>query len=461
MKQKAWNLMDNVAGSPGAQIRCPRCQTAYSAQIINLIDARQHPELKTALLGGYLNRTVCPGCGAGLILNVPLVYHDPDKELLLVLAPSQLNMAPDQQERLVGGLVQAAMNSLPPEERKGYFLNPQTVLTMERLVQLILEADGITQEMLEAQKQRFRLLEDLVESTSDPVQMQATLEAHKGEIDYAFMATLTAVAQQANLAGDSEALERLSKLRDQLLADPEVAQRMPQPLPAGTTIEQATERLLSLLDDPEAFGAMVVLNRPSFDYLFFEGLTSQLEQAKSRGDKTRAERLTLLRSRLLEEIERQDKAVQKAQEEDLRLLDTMLSSQNLEETVREHLSAIDSLFLNTLRTAIEAARRDGNIERSVRLNELQQTIMAMIAESMPPELRLINQLLSLADPSERRAVLAEAADLLSEDLEALLQGILEEMKGQGRAETERRLQTILNEVQETRQASQKGAGSRQ
>ena len=139
------------AGAPGGiQVRCPRCQTPFAAPIINVVDVKRYPQLKAALLSGELNRAACPSCGAVSALSVPLVYHDPDKELLLVLIPSELNLPPDQQQRLIGGLVQAVMSNVPAEERKSYFLRPETLLSRQRLVERILEADGVTREMLEA-----------------------------------------------------------------------------------------------------------------------------------------------------------------------------------------------------------------------------------------------------------------------------------------------------------------------
>ncbi|MDI7276844.1 MAG: CpXC domain-containing protein [Anaerolineae bacterium] len=434
------------AAVPGVQIRCPRCQTPYAAQIINVVDARLAPELKAALLAGYLNRAVCPSCGAVTSLSVPLVYHDPDKELLLVLVPTELNMTAQQQERLVGGLVQAIMSHVPPEERKGYFLRPQTVLTMQRLVESVLEADGVTREMIEAQNRRFRLLEEMLRAVGDEARLSALIEEHRGELDYAFLATLSSAAQEAALASDSSGAEQLQALRDRLLQDPQVAARVPRPLPPDATLEEALEQLLSVADDEPALAAMTAINRPAFDYLFFQGLTAEMDRARGAGDAARAERLAALRSRLLQEIEQQDRALQAAQQQDLRLLEEILRSPDREATIRDHLAEMDTLFLNTLSAAIEGARRQGDIERSARLDEVRNAILSMMAEAMPPELKLVNQLLGLEDVEERRAVLAESAGLLSEDLLALIDALHEELEGQGRERAARQLETVREEI---------------
>lgn len=451
-------LADTSDAAAGIQIKCPRCQAPYAAQIINVVDVHRHPQLKAALLGGYLNRATCPSCGAVAALNVPLVYHDPEKELLLVLAPSELNLPADQQERLIGGLVQTVMASVSPEERKGYFLRPETILSRQRLVERILEADGVTREMLDVQRARVRLLEELLGALQDSSRLDALIQEQRGKLDYGFFATLMAVAQEAELGGDRPSLDALLALRDRLLQDPEVAKRLPQPLPPDSTAQDAIEKLLPLADDPEALTAMVALNRPFLTYMFFQALTGQIEEARTRGDTPRAERLTRLRSQLLEEADQQDRAMQMAQQEDLRLIDELLASGDTSAAVRQRLRRIDSLFLGTLASALQKARQEGNIERGARLEQLQRTILTAVAESMPPEIRLINRLLSLERPEDRRKLLAESTGLLSDDLADLIEGLIAETQGQGRSETARRLQAIRDEVQQVRTAGATPSG---
>lgn len=449
LRPGAGGARSNMEGAvPGVQIRCPRCQTPYVAEVINVIDARLAPELKTALLAGYLNRAVCPSCRAVTAISVPLVYHDPEKELLLVLVPTELGLSAQQQERLVGGLVQAIMSHTPPEQRKGYFLRPQTVLTMQRLIELILEADGITSEMIQAQKRRLTLLDELLHAAGDEARLTALIEEHRGDLDYSFFATMTAILQEAAASGDTQDAAQLEALRERLLQDPEVARRLPAPLPPGITLEQALDRLLALADDEAALAAMAAINRPLFGYTFFRGLTEEMERARNAGDTARADRLATLRARLLEAIDEQDRALQAAQEQDRQLIEEILASPDRQAAIRDHLAEIDTLFLNTLVRAIDEARRQGDIERSARLREVHDTILSLLAEAMPPELKLVNRLLALETPDERRAVLAESAALLDENLLALVDALQNEFAGQGRPEAARRMAEIRQEIAE-------------
>ena len=128
------------------QIRCPNCSNPIQAEIIQLVDVGQDPASKARLLSGTLNLAACSICGYQGQIATPLVYHDPAKELLLTFIPVEIGMPKDEQERVLGRLITQATQSLETEHRKGYLFQPQAVLTMQGLIERILEADGITKE---------------------------------------------------------------------------------------------------------------------------------------------------------------------------------------------------------------------------------------------------------------------------------------------------------------------------
>jgi hypothetical protein len=107
------------------QIKCPNCQSPIQASIEQLIDVGQDPSAKARLLSGNLNRTLCPVCGFEGQLASPLVYHDPEHELLLTYIPVELGIAKNEQERILGQLINLVMGRLQPEQRKAYLLQPQ------------------------------------------------------------------------------------------------------------------------------------------------------------------------------------------------------------------------------------------------------------------------------------------------------------------------------------------------
>jgi len=142
---------------PKTQVSCPNCRQPVMADVEKLFDLHLDPSAKQRLLSGAFNIIQCQLCGYQGALATPIVYHDPEKELLLTFVPPELNLPRDEQERAIGGLINRVVDNLAQEKRKGYLFNPQATLTMQGLLERILEADGITREMLEAQQQRLRV----------------------------------------------------------------------------------------------------------------------------------------------------------------------------------------------------------------------------------------------------------------------------------------------------------------
>lgn len=68
-------------------IRCPRCQQEQKVELYDSINVSQQPELKTALFENRLNRIQCESCGASFRIDKPLLYHDPDRNILIHWMP--------------------------------------------------------------------------------------------------------------------------------------------------------------------------------------------------------------------------------------------------------------------------------------------------------------------------------------------------------------------------------------
>jgi hypothetical protein len=65
------------------QINCPNCKSPIMADVQQLFDVAQDPSSKSRLLSGFSNFVQCQVCGYQGALATPIVYHDPEKELLL------------------------------------------------------------------------------------------------------------------------------------------------------------------------------------------------------------------------------------------------------------------------------------------------------------------------------------------------------------------------------------------
>jgi len=187
-----------------ASIACPNCQHRFTTPVLTIIDVDRNPQLKSLFLSGQINVAVCPQCGQGGELGTPLVYHDSEKELLLTLVPAEMGLSDLEQQRIIGDLTNRVISALPPEKRKGYLLRPRTFMRRESMIEAILEADGITPKMLEAQRARADLLERLVSTTSEEAR-RAIAQENDAQIDYEFLHLLSLNLDLAEARGHADA----------------------------------------------------------------------------------------------------------------------------------------------------------------------------------------------------------------------------------------------------------------
>jgi hypothetical protein len=196
------------------QVRCPQCGNVVQTPLQQLIDVGQDASGKARLLSGRLNAIRCASCGYQGQLATPLVYHDPEKELLLTYIPVELGLPHNEQEKVLGALINRAVDRLPTEKRKGYLLQPQAVLTMQGLIERVLQEDGITREDLEAQRRQMQLFEDLIRAPED--QLEALITEHDAELNDTFfqLATLAmgSVPEERGRAGLAQRIDQILTL---------------------------------------------------------------------------------------------------------------------------------------------------------------------------------------------------------------------------------------------------------
>jgi len=150
------------------------------------------------------------------MLSAPLVYHDPEKEVLFTYVPSELGLPEVEQQRFIGDLTGRIMSALPAEQRKGYLLRPRSFLRLEGLIEAVLEADGITPEMRESQRAKANLLERLLQATSEDAR-KTMVQENDALIDYEFFQLLTLNIELAEAGGRQQIAQELLGLRRQLL----------------------------------------------------------------------------------------------------------------------------------------------------------------------------------------------------------------------------------------------------
>lgn len=436
-------------------VSCPNCGTPFSALVDQLIDVGVDPTSKNRLLSGQLNIATCPACGAKHQVSTPLVYHDPSKELAITYTPMEMGASTQQREQLIGRLTTQLMDSLPEDAPKGYLLQPKQSLTMQGLIEQVLEADGITKDVIDAEKKKADLVEEL--ATAKTAERQQLLDENADLIDRSFFDRLTMAAQVASQTGDAKRSLRLLNIRSSLLETTEIgaelkleqqaileAQEELQAISENFTREAFVDLLIASADNPIKADALGQMGVQALDYSTFQLLTSRID-AEPNAEKRQT--LVDLRERLLQlaaAVEEQSRAVIERAADTLR---NILVSPNIAEAVQQYLSEIDDTFLQVLQANLQQARQTNNLEASAKLKRVRDEVLQYLQQGAPPEVQLINDLLT--EPSEDVALkmLNERQSELSPQFLELLDGLSQQLAASGNHVAVERVELLAKEAQ--------------
>ena len=82
-----------MATSSLHSFRCPACGAQFDVQLHDIVNVREDPELKSAVISGEIFLQECPSCGRRHLVTWPLVYMDPDEMVLVMLSDKALSLS--------------------------------------------------------------------------------------------------------------------------------------------------------------------------------------------------------------------------------------------------------------------------------------------------------------------------------------------------------------------------------
>ena len=434
------------------QISCPNCGNNYTAEVHQVIDVGRNPELKAALLGGQINVAVCPSCGAGGQLSSPMVYHDPKHELFMIHVPQELNLDQVEREKYIGQLTREVIDNTPAEQRRAYMLQPMTMLTMQGFLEKVLETEGITKDMIERQRKQAELLNTLIKA--DPDVVEHLIKERAGEIDEVFFAMLRQYIETASQMNDNNQLVPLINLQAKLMTETETGRRLEKQQIAMHRLNRAVkeadgltpaillEHILKNQEDPELVRALAQVGLPALTYEFFTGLSNEIERHQLSGNSEAVQRLSDVRSELLqlqEEIEAQTRQmVGEAQE----TLESILAAEDMQQALRANLNELDDAFMYVLAGESSRAEESNQQDRLEKLNQLRDLLVEEAESQTPPEVQLLNKLVRAGSEEEMRQLAEGNRDLLSQELVAVVDALQDQAVSTGQQELLDRLSAV-------------------
>ena len=430
------------------QVSCPNCRMPVTATLEQLFDVNQDPAAKQRFLSGRFNMIQCPNCGYQGQVAGPIMYHDPDKELLLTFVPMELGLPQPEQEKLIGRLMNEVINKLPQDKRKGYLLNPKPAFTLQGLMERVLEADGVTKEMLDSQRSKVQLLQSLLSAPED--QWPQMIKDHDADIDVTLFQLLTASAEATASGGNQAGAAKMAAMQKALLQNStfgqqarsrqdkiEAVARELQSLGKQLTPDKLLELVVNARDD-DKLAAYTSLARAGMDYAFFEALTRRVDRAT--GDEKA--RLAKVRDQLLEMTQEIDKATQAQMAEASSLLRKLMDAPDLNKAIEENIGLIDDTFLAVLSLNIEAAQKAKRADALTRLVLINDAINRLMQEAAPPELKLIDELLQIEPESAAEEALRTRPGAITPELVDTMNYVGENLRQGGQNDLADRLERL-------------------
>lgn len=413
---------------PQTQIACPNCRQMIKANIEQLFDVTQDPQAKQRLLGGGANMARCPHCGYQGRLATPIVYHDNEKELLLTFFPPELSLPLNEQEKIIGPHIKKVMDSLPPEKRKAYLLNPVPNLTYESMIKTILGKDGVTPEMLKDQQDRVQVVERLLQASAPDVRSEI-IKQNASLIDEQFFALFSRLAQSAAASGQEPVARAMIELQKQLLdetdfgrqlketvGEMEAAQKSLQEAGQGLTREKLLEFIIASPNEART-KAYVSMARGGMDYEFFQILTNRIEKAS--GDEKA--KLEAVREKLLDLTNEMDKQIEARYKQAQEFVESLLAQEDIVKAVHDNLEAFTQDSVDIVNQMLRQASEQNDYAR---MGKLQKMVEVLREVSTPPEVSFVEQLLDAPDQASLEKMLEDNKAMVNDQFMQALIGLV-------------------------------------
>jgi len=369
----------------------------------------------------------------------------------------ELGLSKDAQEKAIGDMMREVTSNLPQGAFKAYLLQPRQALTMQGLIEQVLQADGVTPQMMQEQRDRVKLIETFVQAPQEAI--PGLVQQYDDRIDAQFIQTMTLLIQQFLNEGREQVAEQVAAVQNlivelstfgrQLIHESQeqeavVAEVANQINALGPNAQRSDflNLTVSYAGDVQRLQALVGLVRPVFDYQFFQELTdfTSKSPADDRGN------LEELRDTLLQLTSMVDQQAQAAMQEAVQLLRAIMGSPQPDELIQANLPMIDYTFMQILSANIQEATQRGDINASARLKDIYQRVVAALQANMPPELRFINDLLNSPEESEAIRLIIDRAGEFGDSLLGALDAVEQQLLAQGNPRLLQRFDVIRREL---------------
>jgi hypothetical protein len=129
------------------------------------------------------------------------------------------------------------------------------------------------------------------------------------------------------------------------------------------------------------------------------------------------------------------------------VLRTLLQAADLQTAIENHLADFTETFFVVLQANLEAARRGNQPEPIHRLEDIEKSVLLALDKALPPEVRLIRDLLQQPDDPQADALLQARAGEITDQLLKDMDLMLEDLRQRGETEAAGRLGRLRESAQ--------------
>jgi len=205
---------------------------------------------------------------------------------------------------------------------------------------------------------------------------------------------------------DEKAVEKVKEVQEILMAETDIGKEILAETQEIQAAQQSLEKLgnnltrSSLLEliikapNTLRIKAFASLVRPAMDYQFFQLFTEKIEKSNEdqRNDLVKKRNFLL---KITQEIDQQvEERISTAREN----LNTILGQENPQEALLQNIALVDQYFIQALSVELDSAEKNKDADRKKILEGLFQKIQEL---STPPELKIVEQLISAADDDKK------------------------------------------------------------
>jgi hypothetical protein len=273
-------------------------------------------------------------------------------------------------------------------------------------------------------------------------------------VDVEFFAIFRSLMEGALSSGQEQASHTMEEIQKQLLAETEygrkVASQTNEIQEAIKTLQAAgkeldREKLLNILIEApsdDRLNALVSFTRPGLDYLFFQSLTEIIE--KSTGEERK--KLEALREKLLEITRKIDQHAEEEFKHANALLNNLVAAGNIQQATTEHLDEINDIFVQVLNHALQDANKKND---SVLMPKLQQIVTVLQkASTPPPELTLLEEMLTAPDESALNKKIEQHAAEITPEFSSIVASVITRSEEQAGGKTSGEEVQMLGKLQD-------------